>query len=193
MSKREKAEIRFAQLLILLFTLTLASFWMLGNIYARYTVQVSDSDHARVAGFRITMEKARGTDSTGILLNKETTDEAAENISFTVSGKSEVTLTYKVQVELKHEDGTELTQEQWRKIIPTLKPQAGGVPQITGQPETLTDGKSAACTYTFATDETVSPGTDYKKDYTLDFRTSTLDKFTEGFSVKISIDGQQVD
>lgn len=193
MSKREKAEIRFAQLLILLFTLTLASFWMLGNIYARYTVQVSDSDHARVAGFRITMEKAGGTDSTGILLNKEATDEAAENISFTVSGKSEVTLNYKVQVKLTHEDETELTQAQWNEIIPTLKPQAESGQPVTGRPEALTDGKGAACTYTFATDETVSPGTDYKKSYTLDFQSSTLEKFSEGFLVKISMDGQQVD
>lgn len=193
MSKREKAEIRFAQFLILLLTLTLASFWMLGNIYARYTVQVSDSDHARVAGFQITMEKENGTDTTGILLNKETTDEAAENISFTVSGKSEVTLTYKVQVELTHEDGTELTQEQWSKIIPELTSQAESGLPVTGQPETLAAGKSAACTYTFATDETVSAGTDYEKSYTLDFQASTLDKFAEGFRVKISMDGQQVD
>ena len=193
MSKGEKTEIRFVQLVMLLFALTLASFWMLGNIYARYTVQVSDSDHARVAGFHVSIDKnvKDSTTTTGIGINQEAGDGTVNNIGFTVSGKSEVAFDYKVQVELTHADDTALTQDEWAKITPQITP--SGETAVAGTPETLTGGKSESCIYTFAKKETVSPDKEYSKAYTLDFTGTTLEKFAEGFRINVYIDGQQID
>lgn len=190
MSKREKAEIRFMQLVMLLFTLTLASFWMLGNLYARYATQISGSDHARVAGFQVSMEKDEDP-TTGIGINQETGDSTADKIGFTVSGRSEVAFDYKVQVELTHADDTALTQDEWAKITPKITP--SGETAVAGTPEKLTGGKSESCIYTFAKKETVSPDKEYSKAYTLDFTGTTLEKFAEGFRINVYIDGQQID
>ena len=190
MSKREKAEIRFMQLVMLLFTLTLASFWMLGNLYARYATQISGSDHARVAGFQVHMEKDENS-MTGIGINKDSEDLTADKISFTVRGTSEVAIGYSLQVELTHADGTELTQNEWSKIKPRITPDSEAA--ITGTPEKLADGQSASCTYAFDKEENVSPEVNYSKKYTLDFDGTALEKFAEGFNVNIYIDGQQID
>ena len=192
MSKGEKTEIRFVQLVMLLFALTLTSFWMLGNLYARYAVQASGADQARVAGFQINMEKdGNPTTTTGIGINQEPGDLTADKIGFTVSGKSEVAFDYKVQVELTHADGTALTRDEWAKITPQITP--SGETAVAGTPEMLTGGKSESCIYTFAKKETVSPGKEYSKAYTLDFTRTTLEKFAEGFRINVYIDGQQID
>ena len=192
MSKGEKTEIRFVQLVMLLFALTLTSFWMLGNLYARYAAQASGADQARVAGFQISMEKnGDPTTTTGIGINQETGDLTADEIGFTVSGRSEVAFGYKVQVELIHADGTTLTQDEWEKIKPQIKPD--GETAMTGTPETPTGGKAASCIYTYDKEETVSPNIAYSKAYTLDFTGTTLEKFAEGFHINVYIDGQQID
>ena len=188
MSKGEKTEIRFVQLVMLLFALTLTSFWMLGNLYARYAAQASGADQARVAGFQVSMEKDEDS-TTGIGINQETGDSTADKIGFTVSGRSEVAFGYKVQVKLTHADGTELTQDEWKKIKPQITPD--GETAMTGTPET--GGKAASCIYTCNKEETVSPGIDYSKAYTLDFNRTTLERFAEGFHINVYIDGQQID
>lgn len=203
MSKREKAEYGIMQLVMLLLVLTLASFWMLGNLYARYTTEASGKANARVAGFHISIMK-KSTDgagtSAGIGIGAESEDMSSKEILFTVSGNSEVALNYTLEVELTHADGTELAEEEWKKIIPQIvvdSSGATGTPESTvdGEAETMTDGKGAICTYKFATlSENVAPATDYSRDYKLQFSdTSTLENFKEGFQVKIFIDGKQID
>ena len=192
MSKGEKTEIRFVQLVMLLFALTLTSFWMLGNLYARYAAQASGADQARVAGFQVSMEKnGDPTTTTGIGINQETGDLTADKIGFTVSGRSEVAFGYKVQVELTHADGTALTQDEWNKIKPQIT--SAGDTAVAGTPETLAGREAASCIYTYNNAETVSPNIAYSKAYTLDFTGTTLEKFAEGFRINVYIDGQQID
>ena len=207
MSKTEKAEYGIMQLIILLLVLTLASFWMLGNLYARYTTKVSGEAEARVAGFHILMKAADGTTlPAGIGIGAEDGDQTIKEIPFTVSGDSEVALNYTLEVELTHADQTELTEEEWKQIKPQIvdvSSSAGGsagagsgtVTPITGTPGTMAGGKDKTCTYTFDTlSENIAPTTDYKKDYKLQFsETPTLENFKEGFQVKIFIDGKQID
>ena len=207
MSKREKAEYGIMQLIMLLLVLTLASFWMLGNLYARYTTKVSGEAKARVAGFHIQINRKDGADtSTGILLGTDAGETATKEIPFTVSGDSEVALNYTLEVELTHADQTELTAEEWEQIKPQIvdvSSSAGGsagagsgtVTPVTGVPGTMAGGKGKTCTYTFDTlSENIAPTTDYKKDYKLQFlETPTLENFKEGFQVKIFIDGKQID
>lgn len=207
MSKREKAEYGIMQLIMLLLVLTLASFWMLGNLYARYTTKVSGEAEARVAGFHILMKAADGTTlPAGIGIGAEDGDQTRKEIPFTVSGDSEVALNYTLEVELTHADQTELTEEEWEQIKPQIvdvSSSAGGaagagsgtVTPVTGAPGTMAGGKGKTCTYTFDTlSENIAPTTAYKKDYKLQFsETPTLENFKEGFQVKIFIDGKQID
>lgn len=207
MSKREKAEYGIMQLIMLLLVLTLASFWMLGNLYARYTTKVSGEAEARVAGFHILMKAADGTTlPAGIGIGAVNGDQTIKEIPFTVSGDSEVALNYTLEVELTHADQTELTEEEWKQIKPQIvdvSSSAGGsagagsgtVTPVTGAPGTMAGGKGKTCTYTFdSLSENVAPTTAYKKDYKLQFlETPTLENFKEGFQVKIFIDGKQID
>ena len=207
MSKREKAEYGIMQLIMLLLVLTLASFWMLGNLYARYTTKVSGEAEARVAGFHIFMKAADGTTlPAGIGIGAEDGDQTIKEIPFTVSGDSEVALNYTLEVELTHADQTELTAEEWEQIKPQIvdvSSSAGGsagagsgtVTPVTGTPGTMAGGKGKTCTYTFDTlSENIAPTTAYEKDYKLQFlETPTLENFKEGFQVKIFIDGKQID
>ncbi len=190
MSKREKAEIRFVRLVMLLLALTLTCFWMLGNLYARYAVQESGSDWARVAGFQVQVAKEEDT-ATGIGINKEDGDLTADNVSFTVTGSSEAAFGYSLQVELERADGAELTRDEWAKIKPQITPDSEE--PVTGTPETLTDEENASCTYTFDKKETVAPQENYSKRYTLDFGGTLPVNFAEGFLVNIYVDGQQID
>lgn len=207
MSKREKAEYGIMQLVMLLLVLTLASFWMLGNLYARYTTKVSGEAEARVAGFHILMKAADGTTlPAGIGIGSVNGDQTIKEIPFTVSGDSEVALNYTLEVELTHADQTELTAEEWEQIKPQIvdvSSSAGGsagagsgtVTPVTGVAGTMAGGKGKTCTYTFDTlSENIAPTTAYKKDYKLQFsETPTLENFKEGFQVKIFIDGKQFD
>lgn len=207
MSKREKAEYGIMQLIMLLLVLILASFWMLGNLYARYTTKVSGEAEARVAGFHILMKAADGTTlPAGIGIGAVAGDQTIKEIPFTVSGDSEVALNYTLEVELTHADQTELTAEEWEQIKPQIvdvSSSAGGsagagsgtVTPVIGAAGTMAGGKGKTCTYTFdSLSENVAPTTAYKKDYKLQFsETPTLENFKEGFQVKIFIDGKQID
>jgi len=91
MTKREKAEIRFVQLVMLLLALTLVSFWMLGNLYARYATQASGSDSARVAAFQI-------TDSNDVAetyqIYPSMTGEEQQKVAVQIQNSSEVAVRY---------------------------------------------------------------------------------------------------
>lgn len=53
MADREQLENRIIQILLILLALTMLSFWMLGNLYAKYATSSENSDQARVARFSV--------------------------------------------------------------------------------------------------------------------------------------------
>lgn len=81
-----------AGMLSVLFCLTLISFWMLGNLYAKYVTQGNGSDDAVVAVFDIsdsnTLTKDFAVSLNGI---------KSEKINVTISNKSEVAVRYRME------------------------------------------------------------------------------------------------
>lgn len=75
--------------LTVLLCLTLVSFWMLGNMYARYTTQASGEDSARVAKFSI-------TDTSDLQKNYAVTliPGKTERIQIQITNNSEVAVQY---------------------------------------------------------------------------------------------------
>ena len=170
---------------------------MVGRLLARYTTSDTGGDQARVAGFHININiKADNNKNTlplGIGLGHETDDDTKQQVDFTVSGSTEVQLEYGLQVELTHADGTSLTTEQWKAIKPKIAPltPGGAGTEVTG---TASETESAAsCVYTFSGTKNVAPNDNYNQDYRLTFGSAETGSYTDGFQVKIYIDGQQVD
>ena len=173
--------------------LTIWSGCMVGRLLARYTTSDTGGDQARVAGFHINI---KADDSTslplGIGLGKVEGDTSANEIDFTVSGSTEVAMEYELLVELTHADGTELTQGQWNNIQPKIKPLSGTVgTEVTGTASAT--GNAASCVYTFSGTENVAPTDNYNQKYRLTFSSGKTGSYTDGFQVKIYIDGQQID
>lgn len=81
-----------AGILSVLLCLTLISFWMLGNLYAKYTSQGAGEDSARVAVFSITDSNTLTKDF-AIALDGVTT----RDIQVTIHNKSEVAVRYKME------------------------------------------------------------------------------------------------
>ena len=75
-----------------LLCLTLISFWMLGNLYARYTSQGTGQDSARVAVFSITDSNTLTKDFAIVL-----DGISQEKINVTIHNKSEVAVRYKME------------------------------------------------------------------------------------------------
>ena len=174
--------------------LTIWSGCMVGRLLARYTTSDTSGDQARVAGFHINI-KADNNENTlplGIGLGHETGDDTKQQVVFTVSGSTEVQLEYGLLVELTHADGTSLTREQWDKIQPKIEP----LPGIAGKEVIGTANateSAASCVYTFSGTKNVAPIDNYNQNYRLTFDSTDTGSYTDGFQVKIYIDGQQVD
>lgn len=91
MSTREKIENRMMQLLLVLITLTLFSFWMLGNMYAKYVTKSEGTDSARVAAFVI--EDTNNLKQT-YELNPSMTGTDEQKVQVTIKNSSEVAVRY---------------------------------------------------------------------------------------------------
>lgn len=87
----DKSENKLPQILLLLCSLTLFSFWMLSHLYARYTTQMTGQDSARVAAFHV----KDGNDlQETYVLDPSITDGDAQKITVTVENNSEVAVRY---------------------------------------------------------------------------------------------------
>lgn len=167
---------------------------MVGRLLARYTTSDTGGDQARVAGFHINIKADNNTNTLplGIGLGYQDGDLTSQKVDFTVSGSTEVQLEYGLQVELTHADGTELTREQWGNIQPKIEPLPGTAGrEVTGTAGAT--GSAASCVYTFSGTENVAPIDNYNQNYRLTFGPTENGGYTDGFQVKIYIDGQQVD
>ena len=83
----------------ILLCLVMASFWLMSNIYARYTAQGSGGDSARVAKFEIT-EKGTVTQDFNLTIAPGET----QDYQVTVTNKSEVAVTYMMDIKNKYEN-----------------------------------------------------------------------------------------
>ena len=174
---------------------------MVGRLLARYTTSDTGGDQARVAGFHINI---KADDSTslplGIGLGDTTGVDTKQQVDFTVSGSTEVAMEYELLVELTHADGTAMESTEWEAITPKMAPVILGEVGTKKAAETVTpaaDGKS--CIYTFqnisdsgTAKEQIAPAVSYTQDYRLTFDSMGSGN-TDGFQVKIYIDGQQID
>lgn len=91
MAKREQAETFLARFLLGLVVLTLFSFWLLGNLYAKYATQAEGGDSARVASFQV--EDSNDLEETYVLEPALTAAESSV-INVTVKNSSEVAVRY---------------------------------------------------------------------------------------------------
>lgn len=91
MSKRETHENRLLQIVLILLALTLISFWLLSNMYARYVTQSEGSDSARVAQFQI--ENKNNLKETYVL-NPMMSGSADQKITVGITNDSEVAVKY---------------------------------------------------------------------------------------------------
>lgn len=97
--KREKFILSTAALLL---CLVLASFYMIGNLHAKYKTQASGSDSARVAKFTIT-ENAGDLDQTKTLAISLAPGESKE-YSVSVTSNSEVDVEYSIKAECEYKN-----------------------------------------------------------------------------------------
>lgn len=84
--------------LVVLLCMVLASFWLMCNIYARYSTQASGSDSARVARFDV---QETGTLSEQII-NANVYPGFSERYTVGVTNNSEVTIEYVMNVKNKY-------------------------------------------------------------------------------------------
>lgn len=179
-------------------TLCCLTIWngcMVGRLLARYTTSDVGADQARVAGFHINIKADNSTSTLplGIGLGYQAGDLTSQKVDFTVSGSTEVALEYGLQVELTHEDGTTLTQEQWARIQPKIAPLTSGTAGTPVAGIAGATGSAASCVYTFSEIKNVAPTDNYNQNYRLTFGSTETGSYTDGFRVEIYIDGQQVD
>lgn len=91
MSKREKFEKRLLQLLLVLCAMAVVSFWMLGNLYAKYVTQAGSSSSASVGVFDI--EDSNDLKETYVL-NPSMTDTEDQTVTITMKNNSDVAARY---------------------------------------------------------------------------------------------------
>ena len=84
--------------LVVLLCMVLASFWLMCNIYARYSTQASGSDSARVARFDV---QETGTLSSQII-NAEVYPGFKETYTVGVKNNSEVAIEYVMNIKNKY-------------------------------------------------------------------------------------------
>lgn len=92
MVRSEKKERWIVYTLAVLLCLVLASFWLMCNVYARYTTTASGSDSARVAKFEVTEV---GNSSWSIPVSMQ--PGFTEKYQISVTNKSEVTIEYMIE------------------------------------------------------------------------------------------------
>lgn len=97
--KREKFILSTAALLL---CLVLVSFYMIGNLHAKYKTQASSSDSARVAKFTIT-ENAGDLDQTKTLAISLAPGESKE-YPVSVTSNSEVAVEYSIKAECEYKN-----------------------------------------------------------------------------------------
>lgn len=96
--KREKLIIcAFAVLLCL----TLASFWMTSNIYARYATEVTGSDSARVAKFNVTQTDVESYNSLTKEVSLDIAPGESQEYRVQVKNDSEVAIEYVISAQNK--------------------------------------------------------------------------------------------
>ena len=104
MSGRKKYINRIYQILLILLVFTMFSFWMLSNLYARYTTEAASGDGARTAAFVFDVNSTVSTNSIPIETIQKPGDTAVYDITITnknASGKvSEVAESYTVEVSI---------------------------------------------------------------------------------------------
>ena len=106
MSKSDRFETAMLRMLLLLCTLTLFSFWMLGNLYAKYAVGASGTDSARTAVFEISDDNnLRET----YVLNPAMTGTDEQKVQITVKNSSEVAVRYTFSFETEGNLPLEIT------------------------------------------------------------------------------------
>ena len=91
MSKRETRENRLLQIVLILLALTLISFWLLSNMYARYVTQSEGSDSARVAQFQIGNENHLNET---YVLNPMMSGGEDQKVTVRITNDSEVAVRY---------------------------------------------------------------------------------------------------
>lgn len=104
MADRKKYETILWQILLVLLTFTMLSFWMLGNLYARYVTEADGEDGARVAAYVFQLEDG----SSSQILNLEQVKKPGDTqeYTFSVTNKkknmiSEVAQSYTIQLEVE--------------------------------------------------------------------------------------------
>lgn len=100
MQEARQKENKIIYAAIVLLSLVLVSFWLLSNMYARYTTQTEGSDSARVAKFNVT--------ETGTATQRVKIDDAYPGFEKTydvsVTNNSEVALDYVMEIKNKYEN-----------------------------------------------------------------------------------------
>lgn len=96
MQRLEKIEKWIVYIVAILLCLVLASFWMMCNLYARYTTEASGEDGARVAKFEVTEVADEQKDITKQINISLVPGESDEYI-ITVTNKSEVAIRYSIE------------------------------------------------------------------------------------------------
>ena len=101
MDQSRKKERWILYALVILLSMVLASFWLICNMYARYSTQTSGSDSARVARFDVTEVGKNGADLTS-QINVEVYPGFTGTYSVDVTNKSEVAIEYVLNVKNKY-------------------------------------------------------------------------------------------
>lgn len=95
MSDRAKFENRIVKMALLLLTLTMLSFSLLGNLYARYVTQAEGEDSARVASFQAddsnTLQKSYE-------LSPMTVNSDQQKFTVKMTSNSEVAVRYRFSI-----------------------------------------------------------------------------------------------
>ena len=86
-------------ILVVLLCMVLASFWLMCNIYARYSTQASGSDSARVAKFDV---QETGTLLSEQIINTDVYPGFSRTYTVGVTNNSEVTIEYVMNVKNKY-------------------------------------------------------------------------------------------
>lgn len=122
MVRSGKKEKWIAYTLAVLLCLVMTSFWLMCNVYAKYSAEASGEDGARVAKFEVTETGKDGTELTK-QIKMDVCPGFTQNYKVSVTNNSEVAITYVMNVENKYgnlplrfrmldENGNEITSER---------------------------------------------------------------------------------
>lgn len=98
MIRSEQKEKWLVYILAVLLCLVLTSFWLMCNVYARYTAEASGGDSARVAKFDVTEESEILTEQ----IKTDVYPGFRQTYEVSVTNKSEVAIEYTIKVENKY-------------------------------------------------------------------------------------------